>query len=145
MMADYLLNRSKPKSLTAQIRDAERQVLSRQRGGNVRAAMLVRKIRQQMTAPATLLMAGGIGFIIGELTLHQPQKSRGTADKPGAAEASPLTTALNLITSAHTLYMALPIAWMMKSFHQPGAVRASAPNDDSTRWLYGSCRRSSRR
>jgi hypothetical protein len=125
MMADYLLNRSKPKSLTAQIRDAERQVLNRQRRVGVSAATLVRKIHQQMTAPATLLLAGGIGFIIGELTKRQPPKSPGTADKPRADEPSPLTTALNLITSIRTLYMALPIAWMMKSFHQPGAVRSS--------------------
>ncbi len=124
-MAAYLLNRSKPKSLTAQIRDAERQVLNRQREVGVRAATLVRKIHQQMTAPATLLLAGGIGFIIGELTKRQTSKFRSTADKPRTAETSPLTTALNLITSAHTLYMALPIAWMMKSFHQPDAVRSN--------------------
>ncbi|MDD5410809.1 MAG: hypothetical protein PHF31_05245 [Methylobacter sp.] len=122
MMASYL----KYKSLTAQIRDAERQVLNRRRGVGVSAATLVRKIHQQMTSPATLLLAGGIGFIIGELTKCQPTNSRGTANKPRAAKASPLTTALNLITSVRTLYMALPIAWMMKSFHQPGAVRSSA-------------------
>ncbi len=126
MMADYLLNRSKPKSLTAQIRDAERQVLNHQRRVSVSAATLVRKIHQQMTAPATLLLAGGIGFIIGELTKRQPPKSPGTADKPRAAETSPLTTALNLIASIRTLYMALPIAWMMKSFHHRDAVRSSA-------------------
>lgn len=120
-MADYIPNRNKPKSLTAQIRDAERQVLKHQRGVGVRATTLVRKIHQQMTAPATLMLAGGIGFIIGELTKRPTPQFRGTADKPLAAETTPLRTALNLMTSVHTLYTALPLAWMMKSFHQTGA------------------------
>jgi hypothetical protein len=127
MMAAY----SKPKSLTAQIRDAERQVLKRQRGVGVRAATLIRKIHQQMTAPTTLLMAGGIGFIIGELTTRQTPNSRGTADKPRTAETTPLRIALNLMTSVHTLYTALPIAWIIKSFHQPGASGRQAPERQS--------------
>jgi hypothetical protein len=118
-MKTYSPSVSKPKSLAAQIRDAERQVLKRQQGVGVRTTTLVREIHQQMTAPATLLLAGGIGFIIGELTKRQTTNSRGATDKPRAAETSPLTTALNLIGSAHTLYMALPIAWIMKSFNQP--------------------------
>ena len=121
MMASYRLNRSQPKSLTAQIRDAERQVLNRQRGVGVRAAALVRTIHQQLTAPATLLLAGGIGFIMGELTQRHPPQSRGTDDKPRAAETTPLRTMLNFMTSAHALYTALPLAWMMKSFHKLGA------------------------
>ncbi|MGZ8223300.1 MAG: hypothetical protein ACXWT0_16795, partial [Methylobacter sp.] len=87
-MAAYL----RPKSLTAQIRDAERQVLNRQRGIGVRTATLVRKTHQQMTAPESLLLAGGIGFIIGELTKRQTLKVRSTADKPRAAETTPLRT-----------------------------------------------------
>lgn len=111
-----------PKSLTAQINAAERQVLNRQQEVGIRTTTLVRKIHQQMTAPATLLLAGGIGFIIGELTKRQTSKKRpGTVDKPQAAENSPLRIALNLITSARTLYTALPLVWMMKSYRQPGA------------------------
>lgn len=111
------------RSLTSQIKDAEWQVLTRQRDVDLRAATLVHKIHQQMTAPATLLLAGGIGFIIGELTKRQTHKSRGTADKPHAAATTPLRTALNLMASVQTLYTALPIAWMMKSYYQPGAKR----------------------
>ena len=122
MRAAYLPNRSNPKSLTAKIRDAERQVLNRQRGVGVRAATLARKIQQQMTAPASLLLASGVGFIIGELTKRQTPLFLGAADKPRAAETTPLSTALNLMSAAHTLYTGLvPLAWMMKSFHQPGA------------------------
>jgi len=111
-----------PESLTAQINAAERQVLNRQQEIGIRTTTLVRKIHQQMTAPATLLLAGGIGFIIGELTKRQTSKKRpGTVDKPQATETSPLRIALNLITSARTLYTALPLVWMMKSYRQPGA------------------------
>jgi hypothetical protein len=120
MIKAYLLKRNKSKSLTAQIRDAEREVWNRQRRVGVCTATLIQKIQQQMTAPANLLLAGGIGFILGELTQRQTAKSRGAADKPRAAETTPLMTALNLMTSVHTLYTALPLAWMMKSFYQPG-------------------------
>jgi hypothetical protein len=120
MMATYLSNRSNLKSLTAQIKDAERELLNRQRRVDVRTATLVRKIHQQMTAPATFLLAGGTGFILGELTKRQTAKSRGAADKPHTSETTPLRTALNLMTSIQTLYTALPLAWMIKSFHQPG-------------------------
>jgi hypothetical protein len=120
-MKAYILNRSKPRSLTVQIKDAERQVLIRQRRVDVRAATLVKTIHQQLTAPATLLLAGGFGFIIGELTKRQASNRPDIAGQPRAAETSPLRTALNLMTSVHTLYTALPIAWMIKSFHQPGA------------------------
>ena len=123
MMKTYPLNRNKSKSLTltVQIRDAEQEVLKRQQRICVRTATLVRKIHQQMTAPATLLLAGGIGFIIGEITKRQIPNSSGSADKPRAAETTPLRTVLNLMTSIHTLYTALPLAWMMRSFHKTGA------------------------
>lgn len=110
-----------PKSLTAQINAAERQVLNRRQEVGIRTAALVRKIRHQMTAPATLLLAGGIGFMIGELTKRPTAKFRGTVDKPHTAETTPLRIALNLMTSARTLYTALPLVWMMKSCRQPDA------------------------
>jgi hypothetical protein len=108
-----------PQSLTAQINAAERQVLNRQQQIGIRTSALVRNIHQQITAPATLLLAAGIGFIIGELTKRQTPKFRSTADKSQVAETSPLKIALNLITSAQTLYTALPLIWMMKSYFQP--------------------------
>jgi hypothetical protein len=120
MKACIILNRSKSKSLTDQIRYAERQILKRQQGVGVRTAILVRKIHQQMTAPATLLLAGGIGFIIGELTKRQRLNSRGNAVKTHAAETTtPFRSALNLMISLHTFYTALPLAWIIKSLHHP--------------------------
>ena len=117
MIKTYLLKRTKSKSLKAQIGAVERKLLNRHQRVGVRTATLVRKIQQQMTAPATLLLAGGMGFILGELTQRQTAKSRGAADKLRTTKTTPLRTGLNLITSIHTLYTALPLAWMMKSFH----------------------------
>jgi len=119
MIKAYLLKRNKPKSLKAQIRAAERELMNRQQRVGVRTATLVRNIHQQVTAPATLLLAGGIGFILGELTQRQSAKSRSAAGKLRTTETTPLRTALNLMTSIHTLYTALPLAWLMKSFYQP--------------------------
>jgi hypothetical protein len=132
MFKPKLSSVSKSTSLTAQIRVAEQKILIRHRGAGVRATILIKKIHQEMTAPSTLLLAGGIGFIIGELTKRQTNNSRGTTDKPRAIEeTSPLTTALNLIASAHTLYMALPIVWIMKSFNQPRTSGCQASKQQS--------------
>lgn len=128
------------KSLTTQIEDAEQLVLDRQRKVGIRTAMLTRKSYRQITDPVTLLLAGGIGFIIGELTKRRPQKLRGGAGKPYTAETTPLKTALNLITSAQTLYTALPLAWMMKSYYQPGPS-AQAPKPQLSPAAYVPTRR----
>jgi hypothetical protein len=114
-------------SLTVQIENAERQVLDRRQEIDLRIATLILKIHRQMSAPATLLLAAGIGFIIGELTKRQTCKSGGTTPK-----TTPLNVALNLLTSARTLYTALPLAWMMKSYLQPDAP-AQAPEYQSHR------------
>jgi hypothetical protein len=89
MIKAYLLKRNKSKSLRTQIRNVERELLNRQQRTGVRTATLVRKIQQQMTAPATLLLAGGMGFILGELIQRQTAKSRGAADKLRTTEIHP--------------------------------------------------------
>ncbi|MBU2568790.1 MAG: hypothetical protein KJ725_01920 [Gammaproteobacteria bacterium] len=128
-MVVYRQKQSGIRSLKHRIRDAEAQLLNRQRKVDTRAAALVRNIHQQITAPATLLLAGGIGFIIGELTKRQNSKYRGTTDKPVAIETSPLNTALSLMTSMRTLYTTLlSLAWIIKSYHQPGETKPRARN-----------------
>ena len=119
-MKNYFLNRKRSRSLTAQIRATEQLILQRQQVIHMLGDRLVRKIRQQLTAPTSLLLASGIGFLVGELTQRSPPQASGTTDKPTAAETSPLTTALNFISTARTLYMALPIAWMLKPSKQRG-------------------------
>ncbi|MEQ1486014.1 hypothetical protein [Methyloglobulus sp.] len=127
-MASYFLNRSKANSLATQIRDAERQVLNRKRRIDSCADALVQNIHQQMTAPGALLLASGAGFIIGELTKSQPTRSLGTSDKIVDEETSPLRLAFNLISSIQTLYTALPMVWMVKTFFQPGSTSQSHEN-----------------
>jgi hypothetical protein len=115
-MKNYFLRRRKAKSLNAQIKAMERQIVYRQHLIHRHGDSLAKKLRQQLAAPTTFLLAGGVGFIFGELTRCQSIQSSGsTSDQSKTAEPSPLINALNLITTARTLYMALPIAWMMKS------------------------------
>ena len=121
MINACLLKRSKSKSLSAQIREMEQAVMNRQRRLGICNATLIRTIHQKLTAPTTLLMAGGIGFLIGELTQRPTHNGDSTANKTCPADASPLRTALNLISSVYTLYTALPLAWIIKSCHQSGA------------------------
>jgi hypothetical protein len=118
-MKAFFSSVSASKSLTAKIRGAEKQILIRQQGVGVRATTLIKKIHQEITAPSTLLLVVGIGFIIGELTKRQTTNNRNTANKQCTIETSPLKTAVNLLISVHTLYSALPIAWMIKSLRQP--------------------------
>jgi hypothetical protein len=135
-MTDYL----KPKSLNAQIKDTERQIANRQRKVDACAAVLVEKIQQQVqqeliVTPATLLLAGGVGFIIAELTKCPPQRLHSTAHKRGAAETSPLKIALNLITSARTLYAALPLVWLITSRYQhPNPDKIPERRSDNARY-----------
>ena len=119
-MAACLPFQMNPRSLATQIREAERQVSNRQRGVSASGATLARQIHQQLTAPASLMLAGGIGFIVGELTKRHTGQGQSTANKARSSAATPLTTAINFITSAYTLYTAvLPLAWMVKPLRQP--------------------------
>ncbi len=131
MIRTYRSSVSKSRSLTAQIREAEQQIVIRQQGVGVRTATLVKKIHQEITAPSTLLLAGGIGFIIGELTKRQTTYNRDSANKQRTTGTLPLRTALNLLSSIHTLDTALPIAWMIKFFYQPRASERPAPKQQS--------------
>ncbi len=111
-------DRSRSRSLTTLIRHAEQQILIHQRSVVVRATGLNRKINQQLTAPASLMLASGIGFILGEITKCQRQKLQASVSNSVVAETSPLNTALKLLISAHSLYTALPLAWIIQSFHK---------------------------
>lgn len=105
------LNESASKSLTAQIRDAELQVLEHQRIVSICTDALIQKARQQMIAPANLLLAGGIGFILSELTKNKPCDSSYSASTPHetlvdmtADLSRHFTTALNFLNSINSLY-----------------------------------------
>jgi len=126
---------SKSMSLTAQIRNAEQKILIRHRGVSVSATTLIKKIHHEMTAPSTLLLAGGIGFIIGELTKRQTTSSPDATNKRSTVQISPVKTALNLITLVHSLYIALPVSWKSKLFYQfcePGRQTSERQNQPTS-------------
>jgi hypothetical protein len=134
VILSYFQNPGTPKSLSAQIKEAEYQVLNRQRKVGVRTAKLVQQIHRRLTDPATLLLSVGIGFIIGELTKSQAAKPGGTTDKrPGSAGISPIKIALNLLTSLQTLYATLPMVWILKTFLQPDSSVKTSGHPNSTR------------
>lgn len=107
---------SKPQSLQRQIDVAEYQVQLRRRLINGRAKILANKINQRLADTTTLFMAAGIGFIVAEFTKCPHPKSANPANH------SPLKIALTLLMSARTLYMALPVAWLMKSAQKRSQV-----------------------
>ena len=97
-------------SLTVQISEAEGRLRNRRRLVRVRGAALGRTLHQRITAPAMLLWAGGLGFIVGELTQRPTPQSRSTDRSPDSGHSF-FETALNLIrlvTWARTLFAALP-------------------------------------
>jgi hypothetical protein len=112
-------------SLTAEIKNAEEQLLKRHRVVDIRSAKLIEDIQQQLAAPSSLVIAGGVGFIVGEFTKTRSSGShRAGYDKSHATESTSITqllkslasgttpinqllmTALNLMNSANALYMA---------------------------------------
>ncbi|PXW83881.1 hypothetical protein C8R34_12519 [Nitrosomonas sp. Nm84] len=107
-MTDTILNGNETKSLATQIKDAELQALQRQRMVIIRADTLIQKTQQQMTAPASLLLAGGIGFVLGELTKRKSFKPNDASEKPQAAETTDITktlmSALNQLATINALY-----------------------------------------
>lgn len=134
MMVTPTRNRINPTSLSAQIKDAEQQVLNRKQKISVNTATLVRKMQKQMIAPTTFLFAAGIGFLLGEITKHEPSKTHATTNQSNTVETSPLKTALSLVTSIQTLYTALPIAWMINTISRKG-TSDQAPHQPAHRTM----------
>ncbi|MDD2722832.1 MAG: hypothetical protein PHH59_02250 [Methylovulum sp.] len=69
---------------------------------------------QILTTPPNLLLACGIGFIIGELTKQFPATDENGNNGP-ANKTTPFKITLNLFSSIQTLYTALPLVLMMTS------------------------------
>ncbi len=99
---------NRTRSLASQINSTEQAIKHRQHGVANRMITLSRTVHQALIAPGTLLLAGGVGFITGELTAC-PSNKLSTQNSQ-----SPLSIALQLVISAHSLYAALPIPLMMK-------------------------------
>lgn len=113
-MSDPVWNQSKPESssLMTQIRYTEYQLQQHRKLVDLYSARLFGNVQQQLTAPSSLLMAGGIGFILSELTRNRSSRVQHT-DKSKASSSKTtflpwiLSTALNLISPLNILYAVL--------------------------------------
>ncbi len=111
------LNRHKPPSLGMKILAAEQRVSCRKRQIGIHSATLTQKIAQQLTTMPNLLLASGMGFILGEVT-KQPTAMDENGNNRPSTQTSPLKTALTLFSSMQTLYTALPLVLVIKSAYE---------------------------
>lgn len=110
-------------TLAEQIKAVEHRIMSRQQGVHVRTDILVKDLHRQMTLPSTLLLAGGIGFIVGELTKRPPKKERRFAARTDA-DVTPLKKAVNFMSLLRSFYQALPLVWIMDVLFPEDASKA---------------------
>jgi hypothetical protein len=108
-MAVTIRQRDKPAPLSVQVTQAERRVLYHRRMVVLRASRLGRNIRRQVTSPATLLWAGGLGFAAGHLTKRQASTPSETERRRGSHNKL-FGRALKLIALARILSRAFPSA-----------------------------------
>ncbi len=92
------------KSLTTQIREAELQVLEHQCKVFFCADRLVHRTHQHLIVPSNLLLAGGIGFVIGELTKRKSFDRKSVPAGESASITGILIDALNSLNTISALY-----------------------------------------
>jgi hypothetical protein len=109
-------------ALNARIEETEQRIMDWQRIVHVRSDVLVKDLRHEMTLPTTLLLAGEVGFILGELTKRPAKKERPAGAKSDVDER-PLKKAMNFMSVAHNLYQALPLVWIMDTFFPEDASK----------------------
>ena len=125
--------RAPTSSLTAQIIDAERRLQSRRRLVGVRGVALRRTVQEWMTKPTMLLWAGGMGFLIGELTQRHTPRPQGSdpSPNPGHPFFDAARTVVTLATLARPLFSVLPGAQTQRHSSSDAAAQSPAPPD---RW-----------
>lgn len=101
-------------SLAEQIEATEQRLLHRQQMLGIRRTLLTEGFRQQMTSPMALLIAGGIGFVVGDLTRRKGEDSvTGNGNVPAT---SPLTEVVdNVVGWVRPIFVA-EMAKVMQSF-----------------------------
>jgi len=106
MSTDLQSPRTLTTSLNDQIREAGDRLRNRRRFVRIRGATLGRTLRQRITDPAGLLWAGGLGFLLGELT-HR-SRNRDRAPDSGHPFFESVLNLIKLVNWGHTLFTALP-------------------------------------
>jgi|GEM_PF-913877 hypothetical protein len=115
-MAAKHKDRCKFKSLNGQIFAAEQQLLHSRRGVAKSGSRLLGRLQQRMTEPATLLLAGGLGFMFAELTKLQPTNTCKKNARPSLVANTALNIAQGFIIFIHELYTTLPLILIAKSY-----------------------------
>lgn len=92
------------RSLAEQIADTERRILERRRSIHTRQALMAQHVRQQITSPALLLLAGCLGFIVGELT--RGERKSALDDKSTPAASPLLQVAENVVELVRPIFLA---------------------------------------
>lgn len=121
--------RTPTSSLTAQISDAERRLQNRRRLVGVRGVALRRTVQEWMAEPTVLLWAGGMGFLVGELTKRQTPKPQGSSPLPNTGHTffDTARTVIALATLARPLFSALPGARTKRPPASDAQTEAAAP------------------
>ena len=103
--------RDKPAPLSVRVTLAEQRVLARRQMVRTRIALLGQALRSQLSSPAALLWAGGLGFAAAEFT-RRPIRASGKAERPRAppAPATLIDRVLKLMTFVRTLSSVFPAA-----------------------------------
>lgn len=109
-------NRSKCNALNRQIFTAEQQLIRQRQSVSKSSSYLVRHLRQRMTEPAVLFLAGEVGFIVAELTKRQPQQTSSAIKGPQIPNTTVLSVMHGCLAFMHELYAALPLILMAKSY-----------------------------
>ena len=133
MATDLPSPRTLTSSLTVQIGDAERRLQNRRRLVGVRGVALRRALHQWMTDPTVLLWAGGVGFLIGELTQRHTPRPQGSdpSPSPGHPFFDTARTVIALATLARPFFSAVPGARTERPPASDAAAQAPAPLDRS--------------
>ena len=133
MATDVPSPRARTTSLSAQIRDAERRLQNRRQLVGVRGVALRRTLHQWLTDPTGLLWAGGMGFLVGELTQPRTPKPQGSdpSPNPGYPFFDAARTVITLVSWARPWFSAWPGAQMQRPSASDAPPQAPAPPDRS--------------
>jgi hypothetical protein len=133
MATDLPSPRTGTPSLTLQISAAARRLEHRRRLVGVHGLALRRTFHQWMTEPTTLLLAGSMGFLMGELTHRHALIPRGAAPSPNSGHSffDTARTVIALVKLVRPLFSGLPGVRTKRPAAADGWAPAAAPPDRS--------------
>ncbi len=106
-MAEPMRQRQQPASLAVLIIQAETEVMIHRRRVAAHVSTIGKELRTQLTSPAMLLVAGGLGFAAGIFT--RPRAAKPDIETPpGASPSRPFAKLLSLLGVVRTLANILP-------------------------------------